>query len=668
VLIQARQLAHLVVPDATKVVSLDLFDTLLIRNVDPPEVAIRLVAERVAAQKLLPQTASAYLKLRGRVEAELRARAGEGGDDPECSILEISRRMVEMLRFPPETADLLVDAELAVEALLLDASPEVLALIRRLGSRCRLVAISDTYFTADHLSRLLDAMGLAGCFARIYASCDYRRTKRSGRLYDFVLAEEKLHPRELLHIGDNFHGDCLSARVRGVTALCLYDWPTLIRKRSLRRALTDGTSEELYRLYFSNGGQPSAEDGALYRFGREVMGPLLTLFSARLLEELAESDCRSVFFVARDSYLLQKLYRQMAPLGVDRELAYIGLSRYTAALASIRVLGAREVVLAGFACNCLRDALHRLGVGALPEIEPLLAEHGMSSDERIGQEPLYQALTVLFRDERFRRPVFAAASTMRQSLGAYLEQKGFFAAGRPTALVDIGWHGSIQECLHTAFGGRPDFPRLTGYYFALMPPVLAHSGARKGLILDYRGATPGETALALYQELWELSTRAFHGTTVGYRECAGHLLPLLKEERGGHREQLNRSVLEIQRGILDCAGDFARIADLLPAELSTLKEVAVSRFDAAISFPERRYVELFQRCFHSDDFGLERMTPLVRKFAWRELLAPGRFLEEFLDNPWREASLVSSRLPFLSLYHAAKRFICWQRAARHYSP
>ena len=74
----------------------------------------------------------------------------------------------------------------------------------------------------------------------------------------------------------------------------------------------------------------------------------------------------------------------------------------------------------------------------------------------------------------------------------------------------------------------------------------------------------------------------------------------------------------------------------------------------------------FFACFHSDDFGLERETPLVRRFYWRELFDV-RFVRKFLDIPWREASLVSSRLPFLFLYFATKKLICLHRSAQHYS-
>jgi len=665
VIIRANQLAHLAVPDGVRLVSLDLFDTLLIRNVDPPEVAIRLVAGRIAAQNLLPLTAEDYLVMRGRIEAELNAEAGESGNDPECSILEIAQRMTALLRLPAETANTLVDIELEVEALLLDPSPEVVSFIRCLSSRCRIIAISDTYFNSEQLARLLESLGLAHCFSRVYASCDHRMTKRSGRIFDFVLAQERLKPAEMMHIGDNFHGDYLSARKIGIHAACLFDEETLVGKQSLRRALATGEPADLYRLYFARirGGA-----GDFHGFGREVMGPLLTLFTAKLLERLADSDCRSVFFLARDSFLLKKLYQQMAPSGEDRELSYIGISRYTAALASIRSLGAREVKLAGFACTCLRDAMHRLGVGAVPDMDAVAARHGLEPDKILKQEQLYQDLAMLFADSTFSSCVLRAASVMREKLETYLEQKGFFSPHRPTALVDIGWHGTIQECLVAAFGDRPDFPLLTGYYVALMPPVLENSTARKGLILDYRRATAEESVISLYQEIWELSTRGFHGTTVGYTEFSGHMLPVWRRgEPGGKKGDIYRFVLEIQRGILDCARDFRRMDALLPAELTSLQDVAVSRYDLAMSFPDLRYVELFERCSHSDDFGLERMTPLVRRFAWRELFALRHFLGEFLANPWREASLVSSRMPLLSLYHAAKKFICWQRAARHYS-
>lgn len=669
-LIKANQLACLEVPKGTRLVSLDLFDTLLVRNVDPPEVVIRLSAERIAERALLPVSAQEYLVLRGRIEAELRAKAVRAGDDPECSLLTMSRRLAEELRLPPEKADRLIDAELEVEALLIDPDPEVVALIRRLGDRHRVVAVSDTYFDSEQLTRLLAALGLGCLFSRVYASCEWGVTKRGGRLFDKVLAEEGVKPGEMMHLGDNFHGDYLSPAKRGIRAVCLYDPATLRRKRSLRRALSKGRPADLYRLYFDRSnrvGRYESQTGP-YLFGLQVMGPLLTIFTARLVHELRGQGCLRLFFVARDGFLLQRLYRELAPDLRGQEERYLSLSRYTAALASISVLGPREVVLAGFACSTLRDALHRLGVGSLPEVEGIAARLRLPVDTPVQQEELYRQIRKLFEQDDFRSPVLLAAAQMRAGLERYLEGEGFFGA-RPAALVDIGWHGTIQECLHVAFGNRPDFPPLIGYYVAVMPPFLENPTTRKGLILDYRQASPEESAVALHQELWEISTRAFHGTTTGYVERDGHTVPVRKREGTPEkRAEMNGFLLEIQRGVLDCARDFARMNAVIPADLALIKEIALSEYDLAVSFPEGGTPELFERLFHPDDFGSGRFTPLVRSFAWREFLTGRRFLGEFLDNPWREASLICSRLPFLSLYQAVKKIICWRRGARYYTP
>ncbi|MRR54805.1 MAG: hypothetical protein EG822_09880 [Deltaproteobacteria bacterium] len=669
-LITTSQLARLVIPAGIKVVSLDLFDTLLLRNVDPPEVTIRLVAERIVERALLPVGAQEYQALRGKVEAGLRAEANERGGDAECSLAEISCRITEKLRLPPEMAERLIDTELEVESLIIDPNPEVVALIRRLGNRHRVVAVSDTYFDSEQLARLLAALELGCLFSRVYASCEWGVTKQSGRLFDKVLAEEGVDPGEMIHLGDNFHGDYLSPSKRGIRAVFLYDPETLNRKRSLRRALSKGRHADLYRLYFDRSDRDGwyGSPASPYRFGRQLMGPLLTIFTARLVHELRGQGCPRLFFVARDGFLLQRLYRELAPDLGGREEHYLSLSRYTAALASISVLGPREVVLAGFACITLQDALHRLGVGSLPEIEGIAARLGLPVDTPVQQEELYLQLRKLFEQDDFRSPVLLAAARMRAGLERYLEGEGFFGT-RPAALVDIGWHGTIQECLHVAFGHRPDFPPLVGYYVAVMPPFMENPTTRKGLILDYRQASPEESAIALHRELWELSTRAFHGTTTGYVEWVGHTVPVRKREGTPEkRAELNGFVLEIQRGVLDCTRDFARMNAVIPADLAFLKEIALSEYDLAVSFPEGGVAELFERLSHPDDFGSGRFTPLVRSFAWREIIAGRRFLGEFLDNPWREASLVCSRLPFLSLYQTVKKLICWRRGARYYAP
>lgn len=131
-----------------------------------------------------------------------------------------------------------------------------------------------------------------------------------------------------------------------------------------------------------------------------------------------------------------------------------------------------------------------------------------------------------------RKSVQAARGDLsaRARLAAYLESEGFFAPGRKM-IADVGWHGAIQATLFELFGARPDFPELDGLY-------LGRAGSRRhdkrdrnrfhpGVVLDERGHAFRPRSSFGLAPLVELATGAPHGTTLGYRDTAGGVAPIL---------------------------------------------------------------------------------------------------------------------------------------------
>ena len=52
----------------------------------------------------------------------------------------------------------------------------------------------------------------------VYVSCDYDKTKGSGKLFDFVCQKENIKPEEMIHFGDNYISDYSEAINHGISA------------------------------------------------------------------------------------------------------------------------------------------------------------------------------------------------------------------------------------------------------------------------------------------------------------------------------------------------------------------------------------------------------------------------------------------------------------------
>src|SRR5947209_6402686 len=82
-----------------RVLSLDVFDTLLARQVPEPADAFTMLGARLAAAGTLCPSIAPRVFVAARVEAERRARARVGGDVPEVGLVAICeelRNLVDM--------------------------------------------------------------------------------------------------------------------------------------------------------------------------------------------------------------------------------------------------------------------------------------------------------------------------------------------------------------------------------------------------------------------------------------------------------------------------------------------------------------------------------------------------------------------------------------------
>ena len=220
------------------VLSLDVFDTLLLRDHRSELERFTDIAEAFAARLAADDPAaapSARACLVARVMAAATAYRVTAAVDGcrEGRHADILAETVALLRLPPGQAATLAEAELAVETAQLRLSAFAMRLVelaRHAGKR--VVLISDMYYPASHIATLLAACGCdPAAFDAIWSSADTVRNKRSGTLYPVVAAELAVPPGRILHLGDSFGSDFAAAVSAGLQAIHLPVPRALARRR-----------------------------------------------------------------------------------------------------------------------------------------------------------------------------------------------------------------------------------------------------------------------------------------------------------------------------------------------------------------------------------------------------------------------------------------------------
>lgn len=373
-------------------VAFDVFDTLIKRDTATPTALFRLRGE-------------AFYKV--RVRAEQEARAAKGG---EVTLAEIYARPCLAGYDPAEE----VSAELAA----CTAYRPVLAAAQRLKQQGkRLYYISDMYLPHTQIDTMLRRCGYT-FFDGGFVSCTYGVQKRSGKLFRQFLHETEQDAKQVLFIGDSWRADVIGAAVAGIAAWHL---PTPEAPGTNLAAFIEN------RLPM----QKTAGEA----LGFSVLGPLCVAFCQWLHRCRASRPDAAVYFLARDMYLMQKVYRTLYP---GEQTDYLQVSRRSLAPA---FLAAGEFA-------CVQAALPRqlLTGKQLADfcgtVCPPAAAAGQFDLKHPDGAELYEFLRSLPRPE--------AADTAK----AYLQGRRL----RPgDILVDIGSGGTTQllleKLLHTSLHG-----------------------------------------------------------------------------------------------------------------------------------------------------------------------------------------------------------------------
>lgn len=436
---------------ALRVISFDIFDTLLVRHVLRPHDVFRLTAGMADARYGVN-----FLRMRAPAEAELGL--------PNPALDEIYTHMARRHRLSPETRAALREAELRCERAVLHARPAARALYdaaRRLGKR--VIAVSDMYLPASFLRDVLRENGME--VDALYVSCEQGARKSDGSLYDRVAEAEGCAPGEILHFGDNRRSDAEQALKQGLCALWLPSVPALAcpTPELWRETFAAACAAEprtspylalaLNRLYGdqTDFSRNVARLASLKEVGSLLLAPLLTAFAVRLAtdKDLARTYGR-LYFAARDGWLPFRVYER-----VRRRLGGLPAVYFAAGRRAYHPFLYEDFLA------CL-DGIRMVAQPESHTLRLLLLAY-------LGDCPRTRELFALIGDDALDLPFLPnkqrCLAALRPHVGlidTFLQQRRerarryyaslFAEEGERVLVFDLGYSGSIGEALHAATG------------------------------------------------------------------------------------------------------------------------------------------------------------------------------------------------------------------------
>lgn len=481
--------------DKYDVVSFDVFDTLLVRLVSDPADVFLLTGAK--CQKLTGLSSEEFKKR--RIEAANQATTADEYNEP--TLKDIYKHMNFLSAM---TRERVMQTEMEIERSVLKANPLILDFYNKcVTSGKTIIATSDMYLSSSFIKEVLSKSGYHD-IEKVYVSCECKKNKSSGKIYQLIEKEMAVPAHRILHIGDSWKSDYAKPKTEG--------WHSAHIQKI--HAQSDSLTDTIIKrsVLFQN------SDNYFYKLGYSVLGPILFGFCRWLNEEFESRGISTKLFLSRDGKIMLDAYSILYPDSVNTN--YFHISRKAINVATLWMHpdfnNLRQYVEDTYSFS-IKIFLKRIGLDHVSiETDLDLDQEYISTDfwnnKKI--EQLY--------NEQIKKIAVSNSRRQYEYFRSYFQS---MVKGQRIAIVDIGWRGSMQNRLEELIEKQTEWKGINvdGFYLG----IESNQHNKHGYLYQSSEQSERKTIIDSGVGLFETLFLAHEGTTIGYREKDGKILPIL---------------------------------------------------------------------------------------------------------------------------------------------
>lgn len=415
------------------IISFDIFDTLLKRNVEKPIDVFSYIEKKYNIKGFCTD----------RIQAEKLARKKK--KYAEITLENIYNEM--KLNFIKE--------ELETESELLTVNNDFFPIFKECVKSKIVIIVSDIYLPESFLKNVLEREGIVG-YKEIYLSSTIGKTKSSGELFDYVRNKCGKEKR-IIHIGDSFKSDYVMPRKKGIEAIHI---STNIAKGCFRLK-ENGVEESILNAFINN--TCPVNNNEYYRFGYEKFGMFLWGYSKWLHESIEKNEIEDVYFFSRDGLIMKNAFDS---LFCDVRTHYLEVSRRSLRVPILWMNYSFEYLI-----NMISPSKHISlmtifdGAGLdINNYSELIKKYGFELTTFFDRKKILdnRHLIALYRE--LYPDIEKVSKNEYELLKRYIQQNqlsGNFA------IVDIGWSGGMQRYLLETLSKLGIESKIKGYYIGV---------------------------------------------------------------------------------------------------------------------------------------------------------------------------------------------------------
>lgn len=604
---ETSQIIDLIKKSRCNIVSFDIFDTLIKRNVQNPTDVFSILERNYCMWH------DKHLEIKKmRIEAEYNARKKTKED------VNIDEIYSCFLGISDDEKQWLINEEIRIEKAVCQKNFEMGKIYDWcIANDYCVIITSDMYLPEKKIIEILNDAGYEK-WDKLYLSNKLRKCKSTGSIFKYILDDKKVNSKNMIHIGDSLKGDYLVPKKMNIKSI-LISAGNIKTKYENKKYISEekrngNTSYNVVNSFVKNNLNSSYT--FYQKLGYEVIGPILYGYCKWLEKILCEHEIDKVFFLAREGFILKEA---SDIFGMNKLKCFVvRVSRKATSLPRL------------YKASDIRDLMNKITVSRINfTVNDLLLSCNIDDKhsteiERKCQVSLDADVRNLSDSEKkslfniLKPYIDEISKEQEKNIHGYFKQFDF--SGN-VAVCDVGWHGTIQNSLRDIF---PDV-NITGFYIGgkdrdenkeKMISFLFDDSFNHCILKDIMSSP----------DLFELFFLSTDGTAK-YYEMDQDGKYYCVQELPEQSDENAQNILDLQRAAYKFVSDFQKLDKKLNIDMDPM--VCTAAYSKFINPPSNETVDQF-KCF---SFYNITSSPLVSKHGLLYyIIRPKQFVSDFLNH------------------------------------
>lgn len=510
--------------DKYDLISLDIFDTILHRTVPKPEDLFLIIARKAKKANLLCEDISEqeFKDLRIGMESKARLESQNKTGSREVILKDIWDYAPYYIN-----KEKMYNLEIETETQHTYLNIILLSLIKNLTrKKKRIILTSDTYFTKNQLRRILCKKDIIFKELGIYASCEYRKSKYNGTLFDTILIKEAIEAKKIIHIGDNYTADYIYPKKKGIKTIhlaCLQQSTEYIKSSALLGHYGEIDPFNSYRRIY---GLVDTSNNYFCKFGFEILAPILFSWSLQIVTNCKKRNITKLLPLMREAILLKQPLEIAAKiLNYKIDIEELFVSRHSTLVPSFNGLEQEAITkLLSIRNYTTNDFINHWGLEAFSD--EILSEKKESFVELYSTDKFKKLLS----DNNFRSQALTKSITERKKINLYFKKR--FGNHKKVAFVDLGPAGNTSCYINKICTNCSIDINLTTF-FLYSTEAMGRIRQQSHEYITFLPNSPFTSrkikTIVRTPEIIETILTGLGETTIGYRENTNTIIPVTKK-------------------------------------------------------------------------------------------------------------------------------------------